>query len=205
MVAITKENEPCTPNQGPQGEDTTTSSEGSGDNEQVLRLRNAILAHLRQIGLIEGTTSIEVTTKEMIRLAHQAHRNRTAEFEKRLIEKRGTRLLSHFANGVEVDPAKIRPYLVELNGEGADTQLFRVATLLWSVPVSRGFGRRLRFLVKDGQNDKLIGIIALGDPVFNLSCRDKWVGWDVRARTERLVNVMDAYVLGAVPPYSQLK
>ena len=76
--------------------------------------------------------------------------------------------------------------------------------LLWSVPVSQGFGRRLRFLVKDRQNDRLIGLFALGDPVFNLSARDKLIGWTHQDRCDRLVHVMDAYVVGAVPPYSHI-
>lgn len=62
----------------------------------------------------------------------------------------------------------------------------------------------MRFLVWDDFNERLIGLIALGDPVFNLSVRDKYIGWDVEQRRQRLVNVMDAYVLGAVPPYSAL-
>jgi len=82
--------------------------------------------------------------------------------------------------------------------------LFRLASLTWSIPVSNGFGRRLRYLVWDGHNEKLIGIIAIGDPVFNLSVRDTLVGWDVHDRAARLVNVMDAYVLGALPPYNTL-
>ena len=85
-----------------------------------------------------------------------------------------------------------------------ESDLFRFATLQWSIPVSQGYGRRLRFLVKDSANDKLIGIFALGDPVFNLRARDAWIGWDQAGRRERLVNVMDAYVVGAVPPYSML-
>ena len=72
------------------------------------------------------------------------------------------------------------------------------------MPVSQGFGRRLRFLVKDRQNGQLIGLFALGDPVFNLSARDNWIGWTYEDRKDRLVHVMDAYVVGAVPPYSQL-
>jgi hypothetical protein len=72
------------------------------------------------------------------------------------------------------------------------------------VPVSNGFGRRLRYLVWDNHNNKLIGIIAIGDPVFNLSVRDNLIDWDARARGERLVNIMDAYVLGALPPYNAL-
>src|SRR5262249_41111946 len=65
-------------------------------------------------------------------------------------------------------------------------------------------GRRLRYLVWDANNDKLIGIMALGDPVFNLKVRDELIGWDIKDRGKRLVNVLDAYVLGAVPPYNML-
>jgi len=40
--------------------------------------------------------------------------------------------------------------------------------------------------------------------VFNLRCRDQWIGWNARQRADRLYNVMDAYILGAVPPYNDL-
>ena len=76
--------------------------------------------------------------------------------------------------------------------------------MTWSVPVSNGFGRRLRYLVWDKNNGKLIGLIAIGDPVFNLSVRDNLIGWNAQDRRERLVNIMDAYVLGALPPYNVL-
>ena len=81
--------------------------------------------------------------------------------------------------------------------------LFRVAALTWSVPVSNGFGRRLRYVVWDAHNDKILGLVAIGDPVFNLSVRDTLIGWNADDRRERL-NVMDAYVLGALPPYNTL-
>jgi hypothetical protein len=42
------------------------------------------------------------------------------------------------------------------------------------------------------------------DPVFNLRTRDAWIGWNVRDREKRLASVMDAYALGAVPPYNEL-
>ncbi len=72
------------------------------------------------------------------------------------------------------------------------------------VPVSNGFGRRLRYLVWDRGNDKLMGIVAIGDPVFNLKARDDLFTWGVDDRAERLVNVLDAYVLGAIPPYNMI-
>src|SRR6201999_4406837 len=62
----------------------------------------------------------------------------------------------------------------------------------------------LRFLVMDESNAKLIGLIGLGDPVFAMRARDEWIGWDSEAKRKNLWHLMDAYVLGAVPPYSNL-
>ena len=118
-------------------------------------------------------------------------------------EHRGT-LEPCFASGCDIDPKRIEPELVEVKGKSFESRLFRFATLLWSVPVSNGFGRRLRFLVRDRQNGNLIGVFAIGDPVFNLRARDDWIGWNHEDRRERLVHVMDAFVIGAVPPYSYL-
>ena len=56
----------------------------------------------------------------------------------------------------------------------------------------------------DDQNDKLIGVIGLGDPIFSLGTRDAWIGWSKNDRQDRLHHVMEAFVLGAVPPYSHL-
>jgi hypothetical protein len=56
----------------------------------------------------------------------------------------------------------------------------------------------------DRSNEKLIGVIGLCDPVIALAGRDQWVGWLESQRLTRLRHVMDAFVLGAVPPYSQL-
>ena len=47
----------------------------------------------------------------------------------------------------------------------------------------------------------LLGVFALGDPVYNLRARDDLIGWNVEQRSARLYNVLDAFVLGAVPPY----
>ncbi len=111
--------------------------------------------------------------------------------------------MSYFAEGREVEPSRITPELVLIEkSDSLEGYIFRAATLLWSVPVSRGYGRRMRYLVIDKQNEKLVGIFALGDPVFNLKCRDNWIGWNVNQRRQNLVCVLDAYVLGSIPPYS---
>ena len=110
-------------------------------------------------------------------------------------------LLGRLASGGEVVAEKIHPRLVEVKSGSDDELLFRYASLHWSIPVSSGYGRRLRFLVIDEPNNKLIGLFGLADPVFSLADRDKWVGWDKEKRNNRLRHVMDAFVLGAVPPY----
>lgn len=115
-----------------------------------------------------------------------------------------SRLLNRLAAGTDIDPSRITPRLVVVESESEDELLFRYASLHWSIPVSSGYGRRIRFLVIDDQNDKLIGLFGLADPVFNLSGRDSWIGWDWEHRRTNLHHVMDSFVLGAVPPYSML-
>jgi hypothetical protein len=58
--------------------------------------------------------------------------------------------------------------------------------------------------VVDEFNGKLIGILGLGDAVFNLRARDDYIGWNSDQRKDHLVSLMDAYVVGAMPPYNQL-
>jgi len=113
-------------------------------------------------------------------------------------------LLRHIADGSEVEPAKISPAIVEVLPETEYELLFRYASLHWSIPISSGYGRRLRFVIVDQNNGRLIGILGLHDPVYSLQARDQWIGWNSSAKRERLYHVMDAYVLGAVPPYSYL-
>jgi hypothetical protein len=143
-------------------------------------------------------------SKDKIRELHLAHRQEVIDRNRDFVLEQGDELLEHFADGQDVDPTNIDPELVEVRAGSTEARLFRFATLLWSVPVSQGFGRRMRFLVRDRHNDRLIGLFALGDPVFNLNARDSWIGWKHDDRSERLVHVMDAYVVGAVPPYSRL-
>jgi hypothetical protein len=169
-------------------------------------LRHDIENHLASLRLPNnnGNGDPEYPSKEAIRVSHQKQRIELFEHEKKMLAKYWDKLPTQFANGNEVDPEIIEPELEVVDSKGYSGILFRYASLLWSVPVSKGYGRRIRYLVRDKQNGKLIGIFALNDPVFNLSARDDWIGWSVDDRRERLVHVMDAYVVGAVPPYSYL-
>ncbi len=178
---------------------------GKASAKFIKELRADILDHLKSLqlpALKDG--KYETLSKDSIRASHAPQRSDIFDLQYKALAPYWEKLIENFANGNEINPSTIDPELVLVSSDDETGYLFRFASLLWSVPVSHGYGRRMRFLVRDRSNGKLIGIFALGDPVFNLHARDKWIGWDVNDRRARLVNVMDAYVVGAVPPYSQL-
>ncbi len=142
--------------------------------------------------------------KEVARALHKEAVHARVERAREGLARHEECLLGYLANGDDVEPAAIRPSLREVVAKSEDELLFRYARLHWSIPVSAGYGRRVRFIVFDEANGKLMGLFGLGDPVFALGPRDQWIGWDRTGRKERLRNVMDAFVVGAVPPYSQL-
>lgn len=171
------------------------------------RLRRKIIHSLRAQGfeIRDGTVlPPKELSKDRIRELHATAVKHRVEGAKAGLIRFEKDLLRHIAAGHEVVPSLMRPRLVEVRAGSEEELLFRYASLHWSIPVSSGYGRRLRFLVVDESNDKLIGLIGLGDPVYSLCPRDEWVGWTHADRKKRLGNVMDAFVLGAVPPYSLL-
>lgn len=171
------------------------------------KLRRAIRAHLRGLGFSKDDTGALIPPsldKAGYRKIHGRQRlDRLAE-ESSFIGANSSKLIRHFATGSQIDVTKIRVRLELIRHTTWQADLFRFATLLWSVPVSKGFGRRLRFLVWDDHSETLIGVFALGDPVFNLGARDKYIGWSTSDRESRLVGLLDGYVVGAVPPFNQL-
>ncbi|MBP8257291.1 MAG: DUF4338 domain-containing protein [Opitutaceae bacterium] len=171
------------------------------------RIKRDLRNHLRDLGFTkkaDGSLNPPSGDKDTYRHLHRRHRDAKSQGAERLVIERLPEFEKYFASGADIDPAKIEPVLEEIDSDGWQTKLFRAASLTWSVPVSNGYGRRMRFLVWDKQNTKLIGLMALGDPVFNMGARDRIIGWNSADRENRLVNMMDAYVLGAIPPYNQL-
>jgi hypothetical protein len=151
-----------------------------------------------------GEISNGSATKEEIRRYHEHGRLHILKRNLPFLQKSVIRLGKYFADGCDVNVKDFDPVVLPIVPETEYWELFKFATHLWSVPVSQGFGRRSRFLVLDRSNGKLVGIFALCDPVFNLSARDKWIGWKSEDRRCRLYHVMDLFILGAVPPYSNL-
>ncbi len=174
---------------------------------EVKKLRRAIRQSLKAQGFHVSGSEVSFRQrrdKRSIRKRHQHAVAKRINLAKQSLEQSEDQLLSFLASGHEVDPARIVPRLHQVEPGTIESKLFKYACLHWSIPVSDGYGRRLRFLIFDDSNGKLIGLFGLGDPVYSIKARDEWVGWGANAKAERLYHVMDAYVLGAVPPYSQL-
>ena len=180
------------------------SAQSSADGT---KLRELIVRSLRSQGFRVRNGSIlppKQLSKERIRELHKTAIEHKIERAKDGLFRKEADLLHSIASGNEITPSRIHPRLVEVKPGSNDELLFRYASAHWSIPVSSGYGRRLRFLVIDEDTNTLMGLIGLGDPVYNLGPRDDWVGWTTADRKKRLTNVMDAFVLGAVPPYSFL-
>ena len=170
-------------------------------------LKTLIKKSLKRQGFVIQRDQIrlpdDIDKKKLRDLHHEAISHKIEESKRNLV-KHEPLLLQRLASGAEIVPEKIYPELIEVQSRSKEELMFRYASLHWSIPVSSGYGRRLRFLVVDRHTEKLIGLFGLGDPVFSLGHRDQWVGWNKEDRIERLHHVVDAYVLGAVPPYSFL-
>lgn len=171
------------------------------------QIRHVIEDHLINLGYTLKNGEMfqdKVLSKDDLRTLQSWKRIENLHKNLKFLRKNALNLLNYVANGDEIDPVAIDPEIVPVKASSLEGDLFRFLSLYWSVPVSQGYGRRMRFLVRDRQNKKIIGLFALGDPVFNLRVRDQWIGWDVEQRRNMLRGVMDAFVLGSIPPYSQI-
>ena len=171
------------------------------------KLKRKIRAHFTRLGFTkaqDGTLVLPNDEKDTVRKLHRVQREERVKSSSTFLHSFLPDALEYFADGEEIDPSKISLSLHRVRSGTFGSDMFRAASLTWSVPVSNGYGRRLRYLVWDDTHDRIAGLFALGDPVFNLSVRDRHIEWTGKDRTDRLVNILDAYVLGAVPPYNFL-
>lgn len=111
----------------------------------------------------------------------------------------------NLAEGKEAWNSEIDP-IIEVCETQEQHDLFRILRFYWSSPYSDYVGRRIKLLIRDNAlpNKPIIGICALGSSIVHIPDRDNWIGWDKETRTKNLIYTMDAYVLGALPPYNHL-
>jgi len=172
-------------------------------------LRERILSSLAAQGfklLDDKGLLAPVGDKASVRSLHDLAVATQRERARGALERHEPAFIRRLAHGGVIDPAKVSPRLVVLPpGRGRDALLWRWLSLHWSIPVSGGYGRRIRALILDeGHDDAVMGLIGLADPVYSLGVRDRAIGWSAEQRKSRLTSVMDAFVLGAIPPYNAL-
>lgn len=143
-------------------------------------------------------------TKAQMRSMHELARQARLWESQEWIQKAWMKHSHRFADGSAISPQYITPKLVQVE-TAEERDLFRLARFTWSLPYSRGYGRRLRFIVIDEHHGTLMGVLGLQSAPISFSPRDRRVIYPTKERKEVLVNqTMDIFTLGAIPPYSQL-
>jgi hypothetical protein len=172
-----------------------------GRDETVQHLRNLVLREWEQFK--QSANNGASPSKEELRQKHLANRLEILERDRAWIASHAHRLLVWFASGADVIPARISPRLVPVE-TNEQQDLFRLARYTWSLPYSKGYGRRLKFLIIDDSNGKLMGVLGLQSPPLDLSPRDQKFAFAPGRKVELVNQTMDIYVQGAVPPYNVL-
>jgi len=143
--------------------------------------------------------------KEIIRRSMTISRKEILNKHKEWIEKHIDLARKNLAQGKNILKSEILPR-IEICKTQKQHNLFRIFRYYWSSPYSEYVGRRIRLLIRDDgmDNSPIIGIAALGSSIIHIPDRDKWIGWNKEIRTNNIIYTMDAYVLGALPPYNYL-
>lgn len=143
--------------------------------------------------------------KEIIRQSMSVKRDEIIRINKLWIDKHIDFARANLANGYEALSSEIKPF-IEVCKTAKQHRLFRILRYYWSSPYSEYVGRRIKLIIRDRalKNKPVIGIAALGSPIIHIPARDKFIGWDKETRTKNLIYAMDAYVIGALPPYNHL-
>ena len=165
---------------------------------------DAALIRAIQAAWSECRAAVEANDKAKLRALHlqaKAH-DTTADFV--TLRKEFRRLRRYFPNPTRIEPSEIRPRVIPIRKHSLEERLFKVARGYWSMPYSKGYGRRLRFLVMDEAHDAVIGIIGLQSPSADLACRDEYLGVHRDAKLDVVNQTLDAYTVGATPAYAPI-
>jgi len=171
--------------------------------EELKRLITEELANLKFSFDENGELIPPTSEKENLRLLHKPSREIELGKSKKWIERHIPRYRHFFADGSDVKPLSIKPALIRVTANW-HSDLFRLARYFWSIPYSHGFGRRLRYLIIDESNNKLIGIFGLQSAPISFPARDRLFKYPSDQKTVLVNQTMDVFTLGAIPPYNRL-
>lgn len=143
--------------------------------------------------------------KETIKNSMSFKRDEIIAKHRRWIDENIEFARKNIASGVDVLNSEIEP-IIEVCETEKQHRLFRMLRYYWSSPYSEYVGRRIKLIIRDKAlpNKPVIGIAALGSPIIHIPERDDFIGWGKQTRTKNLIYTLDAYVIGALPPYNYL-
>lgn len=144
-------------------------------------------------------------SKDSIRESMSVKREEILIQNKSWIDNHLNMAVENLAKGTDVLSSRIIPE-IEVCQTVRQHELFRILRYYWSAPYSEYVGRRIKLIIRDKgiKNKPVIGLAALGSPIIHIPARDDFIGWDKTTRTQMINNMMDAYVIGALPPYNHL-
>ena len=125
------------------------ASNGKPSGDVVDRVRAKVFRSLRRQGFRIRAGRIvppDIRDKSQLRALHQEAVRHNRARSRAGLERHEDRLLSMIADGPDVTPEEVNPVLVEVRPRSQEELLFRYIRLHWSIPVSAGYGRRLRFV-----------------------------------------------------------
>jgi hypothetical protein len=161
-------------------------------------LRKAILAACEDF-----ERSLRESDKDFLRGLHVQAKQQNPGYSPKAALALFAKHRKHFRDGCEIDLSKIKPVL-QLVAEDDWADLFYITRSMWSMPYTKGYGRRLRFVVYDEHHEGVMGVIGLQSPPADLGARDELFRYPSDRKLELVNCTMDAFAVGAVPPYSYL-
>ncbi len=177
------------------------------DKVKALILRDLLFLNWKADFRTDKVTLTPPSTydKEIVRASMSIKRREKIHRHALWLDAHSNFASENLASGEQALGSSLHP-VVEVCKTRKQFEIFRFFRFYWSSPYSDYVGRRIKLLIRDAglPNLPLIGIAALGSSIVHIPERDEWVGWDKAKRTENLVYAMDAFVLGALPPYTHL-
>jgi len=148
--------------------------------------------------------ALHLDKKDFLRELHVVAKASAQGIDAHKLLKMLDKYAHYFRPGCLIDPSRIRPKLMLVKPRSKWEDLFKICRASWSMPYSKGYGRRLRFVVFDEYHKAVIGIIGLQSPPADLASRDELFNVSKGNKLDIVNCTLDAYTLGAIPPYSNL-
>lgn len=177
----------------------------SFNQSEAFSLEEKLLLKTKIIDLYNDfRTAIGAGEKEFIRSLHINSKKFVSSNRFEKVWKLYQKYSDQFIDGSRLEPSKIQPSLKFVEAGTIWEDLFKIVRHTWSIPYSKGYGRRMRFVVYDEYHKVVIGILGFQSPPADLACRDALFNYPDKEKLSMVNRTMDVYTIGAIPPYSNI-